>query len=851
MTAFLRRLVLLAVLPLLLAACGGGGGGAGNPPPVSTTPVTPPATPAPQGKTSITLQSDQGDWLGQGKSYQYTPATAIITVTAVKNRVMFQVEGDEQWSGVVQTGGNATELKVGEYPALAIYRDNMDTSQGALTWWGNGRSCTSSTGWAIIDDVVYTNGQLTSISLRFQRNCNGATAALHGTINYNANDTTAPSPSPTVPPAGLWSPPAAVTASQGNYAYFESAPGDYVGLGKTYLFDRRSSIISASTGGYILYVKVAADDVWRAEIRVPSAMTRPTTGYYPGVKGARFNNPIKGGLSWTGAGRGCSASLGWFVIDAIAFDANRTMTRLDMRFEQHCEGRDAPLHGAIHYDSTPVASGSPVVSAPGSWRAPAAALPASGNFLYLQSDVNEPLAHGQTVLQTSANAGFEVNVLNNNLMVFGKGSHMWQIQFQPPAGATQIVPGNYDKASAWPSSTDSQALLFVAADSVTCTTQQGWVTVDSATYVDGKLVAIELRFEQLCAGGINAPQGLLHGHLRWRADIPPALPGPAAVPDLFWRPSAALPAGSYVYLLSDRSDSIDAGESLLTPVDALIQLTEKDGKLDILAKGDVRWQGAFQVMSNAGAILPGYYAGLGNNPFRTALGGFSWTGNSHGCNTSSSGVVVDKAVYTGGQLTELAMRFEQHCEDEPGALRGQIHWLASDTRQPGGPQADVPATLWRAPAAALPASGNYLYLESPPGEPVGGGKTVLLTPNDAPFTVQAAASAPVGSGAFLTLGLDYSGYPGLLFTLEFQAMRTLDQLQPGFYGHLLRYGIHNTSFGGLSARKQGLGCNSSMSWMVLDKVVYTNGRLSAVHGRFEQNCDVATVPLHGEFNWEG
>jgi hypothetical protein len=858
MTAFLRQLVLLTVFPFFLAACGGGGGGgAGDPgtPPVSTAPGTPPTAPAPQPTTtltSITLQSDQGDWIGQGKSYRYTPADAVITVTAVKNRIVFQVEGDEQWTGVVQTGGSATELKVGEYPALALYRENMDASQGALTWWGNGRSCTSSTGWAAIDNVVYTNGQLTSISLRFQRNCNGATAALRGTINYNVNDRTAAVPSPTSPPAGLWSPPATVAASQGNYAYFDSAEGDYVGLGKTYLFDRRSSIISATTGGYLLYINVAADDVWHAEIRGPSAMGRLTAGYYPGVKGARFNNPLKGGLSWTGAGRGCSESSGWFAIDAIAYDASGTMTRLDMRFEQHCEGRDAPLHGAIHYDSTPVASGSPAISAPGSWRAPAAALPASGNFLYVQSDVNEPLARGQTVLQTSANAGFEVSTDGNHLFVYGKGNHMWQLQFQPPAGVTQIVPGNYDKVAAWPSSTDSQALLYVATDSTGCTTQQGWVTVDSASYAGGKLVAIELRFEQQCTGGYNAPpQGLLHGHLRWRADVPPAFPGPAAVPELFWRPSATLPAGTYVYLSSDRSDFIGNGNALFTPVDSALDFTEKEGRLDIVVRGDTRWMGSFQTMSNAGMILPGYYAGLGNMPLRPARGSFTWGGDGRGCNTASSGVVVDKAVYAAGQLAELTMRFEQHCEDEPGALRGQIHWLASDTRQPDGPQTSVPADLWKAPPGALPASGNYLYVESPPGEPIGGGRTFLLTPNDGPFNVQAAASSPIGSGAFLKLGVDSNGFPGALFNLEFQAMSTVSQLQPGFYGHLMRYGFHNTAFGGLNASRLGLGCNSSWSWMALDKVVYTNGRLSAVHGRFEQYCDAAAVPLHGEFNWEG
>jgi hypothetical protein len=855
MTTFLRRFALLTVLLLFVAACGGGGGGspggAGTAPPVSTGPGTPPPAPAPLPTTnSISLQSDQGDAIGQGKSYQYTAGNAVITVSAVKNRLVVEVKGDEQWTGVFQTGGNATELKVGEYTAVPIYHDNTDYSPSGLTWWGNGRSCTSSTGWIAIDNVTYANGFLQAISLRFQRNCNGATAALRGTVNYTVNDrTTAPLPSS--PPGDLWRPPASVAASVGNYAYFDSTPGDYVGLGKTWLFDRRSALVTVDGLDGHLNIRVAGDDIWRAEIEGVDAMIRLAPGYYADVKGARFHNPVKGGMSWTGAGRGCSESSGWYAVDAIEYEPSGLVKRLDMRFEQHCEGRSAPLHGAIHYDSTPPASGNVAVSAPGSWRAPAAALPAADNFLYIQSDANEPLARGRTELQTSANAAFEIVSSGNVVDVAGKGNHLWNIRFQAPSGYSQIVPGNYVNVAAWPMNTATEGVLNASVDSSTCSTQQGWVTVDSAIYAGGQLAALEMRFELLCKGGISSPQGLLRGHLRWRAGVPPGFPGPAAVPELFWRPAAAMPTGSYVYLSSDRSDFVGDGDALFTPVDAAIELTEKDGKLGIVVNGDTRWQASFQTMSNAGAILPGYYAGLGEGPFRPARGSFSWSGNGHGCNTASSGVVIDNAVYTGGKLSELTMRFEQHCEDAPGALRGQIHWLASDTRQPPGPRAAVPATLWKAPAGALPASGNYLYVESAAGEPIGGGKTYLLTPNNATLRLQAADSAPIGAGGFLTLDADSGSYTNGQFTLEFQAMRSSAQLQPGFYDHLMRYGFHNSAFGGFALRSHGLGCNTSWSWMVLDRTSYTNGRLSAVHGRFEQYCDGMSVPLHGEFNWEG
>jgi hypothetical protein len=841
----------MVAFSVLLVACGGGGGSGG------TTPTTPAPAPSPTvalpTANSISLQSDQGDPIGQGKSYQYTSANARITVTASKNLLVVKVEGDEQWTGAFQTGANAAELKVGEYSALPLYLDNMDPALGGMTWWGEGRTCTTSTGWVAIDNVAYNNGQLAAISLRFQRNCNGATAALRGTVNYTVNDK-ATFTTPVSPPGDLWSPPASVTATSGNYAYFESAAGDYVGLGKTYLFDRRSALITVSGLGPAINIRVAGDDVWQAEIRSPSALGRLVTGYYANVTGARFNNPLTGGISWTGAGRGCSKSKGWFMVDAVDYEIGGTLTRLNLRFEQHCEGREAPLRGVIHYDSASEPYASPVVSSIGSWRAPAALLPATDNFLYVESDAYQPVAQGLTDLATSGNAAFQVDVDGTTLWVNVYGNRQWGVKFQPPARYAQIVPGNYDGVTTPPGDSVSFGSLSVSKDAYGCSAEQGWVVVDSASYAAGKLVAIELRFEQLCPAGPTQPkQGILHGHLRWRADVPSKFAGPVAAPDLFWRPAATLPTGNHIYLLSDRSDFIAAGETLFTPVDSEIKLTEQDGKLDIVVNGDTQWSGRFETMSTAGTILPGYYAGLTDSFVRPARGRFRWSGEARACSTSSSGVVVDSAVYTGGKLSELQLRFEQHCDNAPGALRGQIHWFASDTRQPAGPRTAVPGSLWSAAAGTLPASGNYLYVQSTPGDPIGVGKTYLLTPNNATFNVSTTPSLIDPTAGFLSLTADSgASLPNQgRFRLEFQTMRSISQLQPGFYDHLLGLPSHNPAFGGLNVDSMVLGCESVTGWVVLDRVTYTNGRPSAIHGRFEQYCDGRSTPLHGEFNWEG
>jgi hypothetical protein len=79
-------------------------------------------------------------------------------------------------------------------------------------------------------------------------------------------------------------------------------------------------------------------------------------------------------------------------------------------------------------------------------------------------------------------------------------------------------------------------------------------------------------------------------------------------------------------------------------------------------------------------------------------------------------------------------------------------------------------------------------------------------------------------------------------------MNTLSQLQPGYYSDLKRYPFHNPAKGGLSWSGQGRGCNTLQGWFAIDRVIYTNGILTALDLRFEQRCD-GGAPLHGAVHW--
>jgi hypothetical protein len=61
-------------------------------------------------------------------------------------------------------------------------------------------------------------------------------------------------------------------------------------------------------------------------------------------------DPAVGMLNWSGMGRGCDYTTGWFVIDGVSY-SGAILTGFDLRLEQHCPGAKPALHGKIHWSS--------------------------------------------------------------------------------------------------------------------------------------------------------------------------------------------------------------------------------------------------------------------------------------------------------------------------------------------------------------------------------------------------------------------------------------------------------------------------------------------------------------------
>ena len=627
------------------------------------------------GTTSfIQLQSDAGDYIGQGRSYGYTKANASISLSSNANSLGITVAGDEHWNATIAVPTGYNQLIVGTYQATRF----ASASAAGLDWGGEGRGCNTITGTIIIDNVVYAGNDLSELDLRFEQHCEGGSAALRGQIHWLASDTTSPPGPQNPPPAGLWDAPFNATPTSGNYIYLQSDPGDFVGGGQTYVYTQANAMLNVSMSGLHLTISVNGNDTWTGDFQGMNSISELQTGYYGGLQRYPFNNPTRGGLDWSGNGLGCNTLTGWFVIDNITAVAG-TLTTIDLRFEQHCEGGAAALHGKIHWivgDTTqPLGPQNPPPV--GLWDAASGTTPATGNYIYLTSDAGDYIGAGGTYVYTQADAVLGVSLSGGHLTVNVTGNENWNGDFQAMNSIAQLQPGYYGGLQRYPLHNPVLGGLDWSGNGRGCNTLTGWFVVDNITIVGGTLNSIDLRFEQYCEGNTAA----LHGKIHWIVGDTTQPPGPQSPPPVgLWdAPSGATPtSGNYVYLLSDSGDYIGAGQSdVYTPANATVTLSGsgRHASLNVNTNSNI-WSGEFEGMNVISQLSPGYYGDLERWPFNNPVkGGLSWYGFGRGCNTLTGWFVVDSVSYTGGNIASLDLRFEQHCEGASSALRGKIHWV--------------------------------------------------------------------------------------------------------------------------------------------------------------------------------
>lgn len=304
------------------------------------------------------VTSASGDFIGQGRTYLYTPARSDLTATVTTTRLTFTIAGFEDWTLQLEAPSGQTFAKDAVYTGLTRYPFNG--AEGGISFGGEGRGCNANFGWAAFDDLVISANVVQSFLLRFEQRCESPSAApLRGQIRWDRNEPTPPAPNPVATvPADRWAPSPGSVPSAGPYLYLSSQAGDYIGQGKTALFVGDRVVVDPKAGSRLTMDVPFLDGVsWDLEMAGSNRADQLGAGYYADLQRYPFHNKVVGGFSFTGSGRGCSSSTSWVVIDELDMRLAK-LSDLSLRFEQRCGTATAALRGALRWEA-PAPAGTP------------------------------------------------------------------------------------------------------------------------------------------------------------------------------------------------------------------------------------------------------------------------------------------------------------------------------------------------------------------------------------------------------------------------------------------------------------------------------------------------------------
>lgn len=325
---------------------------------------------------------------------------------------------------------------------------------------------------------------------------------------------------------------------------------------------------------------------------------------------------------------------------------------------------------------------------------------------------------------------------------------------------------------------------------------------------------------------------------------PPVVTPPVVTPPTIEMPS--LPAaGTAVAIASASDDPVVGGKSFsYNQSTARIDASRSGTLLQVDIQGDERWTVRIDLTPLSPTLQPGEYKNLvdSGDATRATAGYFVFAPARQppDCQQRRTTLNLERISFDGDRLTELSFSFEQRCSLSAGPMKGRVRWLASDTTRGPGPVQPVPANLWAPPAGSTPASGNYVYVESTAGDPIGGGRTVLHTLADTRITTTLAGPM-----------MDFIVRGDTQWVGKFRVMDALNRVQPGYYGDLRALFNSNPRKGALEWMAPLERCDDrTRGWFAVDNVQYRGDALALVELRFEQRCaDGTGQPLRGKIRW--
>jgi VCBS repeat-containing protein len=146
-----------------------------------------------QGTNTLSMVSDPGDYIGQGHTYTFGPASGTYSMynpypsnPTYTNAIEVSFSNATEWWYLDFQAPNDTRFVPGTTYIGAVRFPFQSSSQPGLDVAGDGRGSNTLTGKFTVLQAVYdTAGNLVRFGADFEQHSEGATPALHGSVRYN------------------------------------------------------------------------------------------------------------------------------------------------------------------------------------------------------------------------------------------------------------------------------------------------------------------------------------------------------------------------------------------------------------------------------------------------------------------------------------------------------------------------------------------------------------------------------------------------------------------------------------------------------------------------------------------
>ena len=164
-------------------------------------------------KTFVKMFSEEGDYIGQGQSYNVNANNGVIALSSSDfDKASLTYQGTENWYFHF-SAPQGTGLSLGTYHN-ATRLLGVATSNPGMDVFGAGRGCNTLTGEFDVLEVLWdTTGTIESLAIDFVQHCEGLMPPLKGSVRYNS----------TVPPTNN-EPKVAIVSPGNDSTHIEGSP---------------------------------------------------------------------------------------------------------------------------------------------------------------------------------------------------------------------------------------------------------------------------------------------------------------------------------------------------------------------------------------------------------------------------------------------------------------------------------------------------------------------------------------------------------------------------------------------------------------------------------------------------